>query len=252
MPDERIAEYAGTASGSVRGRTLRGQAMLRVGERGLAVALDEGELRLPYGRVEGWVIDEGELSVRISGGDVVRFSVETGARAVADALAAHACVLPELTRGLRALGSSRSRADSAQAALFAPLLGGRRRAARMRDPADRIQALDAEVLSRELTAALDDLAAARVRHAGPERRALVAALEDALAPLQRAVRQLGGAAARATASPDERRLVAWREWTEAVRLTFSAADACWPAVRAALDDAPRPSGSWRRWMASGP
>jgi hypothetical protein len=252
MPDERIAEFAGGVSGTVRGRAVSGAATVRLGERGLAIVVERGELRLPYGRLDGWVVEGDAVSVRITGGDAVAIVPSGGALALAEALGAHACVLPELTRGLRTLGSSRARADSAQGALFAPLISARRRAARMRDPARRIRALDAEELRTELAAALSGMVSGRVRQPGPERRALVAALEDAVLPLRAAIATLGTAAEAHARTPEPRRLAAWREWTEAARRAFAAADACWPAVRAALEGAEQPASLWRRWTWSGP
>jgi hypothetical protein len=251
MPDDRIVEFSAVLTGEVRGRGVNGPAIVRLGERGLALAMERAELRLPYGRLDGWAVDDVALVVYVAGGDVLRMEPAGGAAPLANALAVHACVLPELTRGLRALGSSRSRADSAQATLFAPLLAGRRRAARMRDPAGRLQALDARLIARELQNALAEIAAARVSHPGPERRALDAALEEAAAPLRAAVQALARAAEAYERAPDPRRLASWREWTESARAAFATADACWPAVRAALADAHSPSGRWRRWTRLG-
>jgi hypothetical protein len=247
VPDERISEFSGNVSGAVRGRTVAGPATVRLGERGMAVVMESAELRLPYGRLEGWRVHDEALSIRISGGDELTLRWPGGPLRLAEALASHACALPELTRGLRSLGSSRARADAAQSTLFAPLLAGRRRAARMRDPAGRMQALDAGLLEREIQAALGVIAAVRVRQPGPERRALDAALEEAAAPLLSAVRALATAAAAYTRAPELRRLAAWREWTEAARALFATADACWPAVRAALAGAHGVPPRWRRW-----
>ncbi|HUF29822.1 MAG TPA: M14 family metallopeptidase [Gemmatimonadaceae bacterium] len=251
MPDERIAEFAGEVSGAVRGRHARGGVTVRLGERGLAMLMDAGELRLPYGRLDGWSIDGDEISLAVSGGDRLNLRVTGGPRAFGEALDAHACVLPELTRGLRALGSARAKADVAQGTLFGPLLAARRRAVRMTDPRDRVQALDAALLRRELARAPSVLAVARVPRAGAERRALDAALEDAISPLLAAVDALGAAATAFARAAGARRLVAWRGWTEAARATFAAADACWPAVRSALAGAHDPPTRWRRWTRLG-
>ena len=250
MPDDRIAEFSGVVTGAVRGRAVRGEATMKLGERGLAIVVEQGELRLPYGRIDGWVLDAQGLSIRITGGDAIVMASAHGPRALAESLASHACVLPELTRGLRSLGSSRWRADVAQSTIFAPLLAARRRAARMRGPAERVQALDAEVLRREVDGALRAVAASRVRQEGPERRALLAALEDAAVPMRGALEKLGRAADAHGRAAEERRLAAWRQWTEAARDAFAAADACWPALRSALEGAHQPQARWRRWMGS--
>lgn len=251
MPDERIAEFAAEVSGVVRGRAVQGEATLRLGERGLAILVDKGELRLPFGRLEGWVLEGEVLSLRITGGDAIAVRTSRSARALTDALASHACVLPELTRGLRALGSSRARADAAQSALFAPLLAARRRAARLRVPDDRVRALDADVLGREFESAVRAITASRVRQPGPERRALAAAVDDAVHPVRVALMTLGAAAESYARAPESRRLSAWREWTDAARRAFAAADASWPAVRRELQGAYQPQGRWRRWIGSG-
>lgn len=246
MPDERIADFQGVVGGVVRGRAVEGDALLRVGERGVAIVLAAGELRLPYGRVDGWSAEGDLVSIFVTGGDVVDVRL-AAAPALIAALAAHACVLPELTRGLKSLGSARARADAAQSEIFAPLLAARRRAARMGDPESRVQALDAGRLARELDVALRAVSAKRVRQATPERRALDAALDDAVAPLTATLISLGRAAEAYGRSADPNRLVAWRAWTDATRAAFSAADACWPAVHAALEQAHQPAARWRRW-----
>ena len=247
MPDDRIAEFEGEVAGTVRGRPVRGAAIIKLGERGLAMVLGAGELRLPYGRVDGWTVDGDAVSIRVTGGDTVAVRVAGSPLAFGSALAAHACVLPELTRGLRSLGSSRARADVAQGEIFAPLLAGRRRAARMREPGGRVQALDAGLLARELVSAMRAIAVQRVRQPGPERRALDAALDDAAKPRMIAVSALGRAAESYGRAPDANRLVAWRAWTESVRGVFAAADASWPAIRDALAGAHAPPPRWRRW-----
>ena len=251
MPDERIAEFTGEVAGTVRGRAVRGEAIVRVGERGLAIVLPAGELRLPYGRLDGWAVEGESVLLHVSGGDLLDVRSPSMSGELDVALATHACVLPELTRGLRSLGSARAHADPAQGELFAPLLAGRRRAARVRDPAGRVRALDADLLARELDAALRTISARRVRQPGPERRALDAALDDAAAPLTASIAGLGEAAERFGRAPDSGRLIAWRAWTEAVRAVFAAADACWPELRKALAEAPAPPGRWRRWTHMG-
>jgi hypothetical protein len=247
MPDERIAEFAGEVEGIIRGRSVRGPATIRVGERGLAIVLAGGELRLPYGRLDGWSLQEGTTALHVSGGDVIAVRLPWGTSELDRALTAHAFALPELTRGLRSLGSARAHADPAQAELFAPLLAGRRRAARVRDPAGRVRALDAELLRRELDTALRTISAKRIRQPGPERRALDAALDEAAAPLLASVAALEEAAERFGRAPGSGRLIAWRAWTEAVRAVFAAADACWPAIWKAIEEAPAPPSRWRRW-----
>jgi hypothetical protein len=247
MPDERVVDFEGVVSGVVRGRAVQGEATVRLGERGMAMVLDAGELRLPYGRVDGWTVEGDAVAICVSGGDVLTVRVQRSAAALGTALAAHACVLPELTRGLRSLGSARARADVTQGEIFAPLLAGRRRAARMREPAGRVQALDSTLLARELEGALRTISAKRVKRASPERRALDAALDDAATPLRTAVAALGRAAESYGRAPETSRLIAWRNWTDAVRAVFMAADASWPAIREALAGAQEPAARWRRW-----
>src|SRR5688572_33433480 len=58
--------------------------------------------------------------------------------------------LPELTRGLRALGSSRHDARALQTVFFQPLMDARRRAADARDPDARMKAFDPRELGRQL------------------------------------------------------------------------------------------------------
>jgi hypothetical protein len=147
--------------------------------------------------------------------------------------------LPELTRALRALGSSRRSGGSLQSQFFHPLLDARRRAADARSPAARVRAFDAAELRRALDGSLQRIVAEWPDRREPIRRALRAELTERVAVYARALQTLAERAAAAVAADEESRLSAWRDWTTQLAATFDAADRGWLALRSAVDALPR-------------
>ena len=147
--------------------------------------------------------------------------------------------LPELARGLRALGSSRGgRGGSLQSQFFHPLIDARRRAADAKMAPARIKAFDAGELAKSLDRFLD-----RIVNEWPDkresvRRALRAELSERSGPYFAAIARLGDRAAESLQSPEESRLDAWRAWTSQLSATFHAADLTWLALRPALEALP--------------
>ncbi len=137
--------------------------------------------------------------------------------------------IPELARGVRALGTPGDPAhDIAVAyACLAPLLAVRRALVGVTDPARQVVVGNVPALRGQVEAALAALAAARAPDDAPRRRAEEARLEDAAAPLFRALDQLQVAATDLEAAL--RRpgagvvAVAWTRWVEALQGAFRAA-----------------------------
>jgi hypothetical protein len=139
--------------------------------------------------------------------------------------------LPELTRTLRALGSSRRGGGALQSQFFLPLLAARRRAADARSTSACVRCFDERELRKGLDRVLDKIVAAWPDHRAPVRRALHAELSERVATYLRALSR----AQEALKSADEAsRLGAWRAWTRHLVEVFEAADRSWMLLQAVV------------------
>jgi hypothetical protein len=167
-----------------------------------------------------------------------------------------AFALPEVTRGLRGLGSRRGSPGSDHDRFFAPLLAPLRRA---REAAERAApgwpraaafagAFDPPRMAAELRDTLAALATERWPESAPDRRALEAELHDLAEETLEGLDTLGAGTARLRdADDDETREGAWRAWRTALVRAFAAADRCWLAALPALADSRGGEGRlWRR------
>jgi hypothetical protein len=139
-------------------------------------------------------------------------------------------VIPELTRGLRALGSTRAGA-ALQSQFFHPLLEARRRAAEARSPDARIKAFDAAELRRALDRFVDRTSAGWPDNRESARRALRTELQERVEPYSAALRDLAERATAVNSAPESSRLDSWRAWTAQLVATFQAADRTWSSLR---------------------
>ena len=146
--------------------------------------------------------------------------------------------LPELTRTLRALGSSR-RGGTSQELFFNPLLDVLKRAASARTPGARIRAFDATDLRRALDKSIERIVTDWPDDRASVRRALRAELGHRTAPYTDALSLLSQRAAAAIDAPEETRLATWRAWTTQLALVFVVADRTWLALRNVVDSLPR-------------
>lgn len=141
--------------------------------------------------------------------------------------------LPELTRGLRALGSSRHDARALQSVFFHPLVEARRKAADARDADAKVKAFDARELERHLDRIVDrivnDWADLRVS----ARRAVRAQLKERVAPYAESLAELEARAAELRSADEGDRLTAWRAWTTQLAAVFSCADRSWISLQSA-------------------
>ena len=165
---------------------------------------------------------------------------------VRDAASVEFGELPELTRGLRALGSVRQGGPS-QTLFFGPLLDARRRAAGARSAPARVRAFNARDLATALERAVERIVADWPDDRGAARRALRAELTHRLDPYAQALRLLGDRAAPLldASAADAADVHAWRAWTTQLSNVFSAADRCWMTIRTVVETLPRP-GAGRR------
>jgi hypothetical protein len=208
------------------GNEVRGRGAAHFGEEAIVLETAAGALRVSYNALWGVEWRAGRLTIHAT--DVV-ISLH-GASALERAFAyvlERACELPELTTGLRSLGSRRGGSMLLQERFFAPLLQARRRLEEQRDIAWRLAAFDAAELRTRLETTLESFARERHPEHAPARRALEARLLDEAAPLLRALSQLEDAARDLRQVEDAAQFSAWREWTRLARLVFEQADRSW-------------------------
>jgi hypothetical protein len=153
--------------------------------------------------------------------------------------------LPELTRALRALGSSRRSGGSLQSQFFLPLLDARRRAAEARGAAACVGAFDPAELRRALDHAIDRIVTQWFDSRSSARRALRAELLERVSSYSRALTELSARATALLSADEPSRLAAWRAWTVQLAATFDAADRSWMALRSVVDSLPVPPKSSR-------
>lgn len=149
-----------------------------------------------------------------------------------------ACTLPEMTRGLRSLGTARGGSTQLQSRFFGPLLLARRRLQEPEPIEWRVSRFDAAALSARLTATIAELALERYPQSPPDRRAFEAVLEEALEPLSNSLAALAGATGHIGTAGEGRRFVAWRAWTRQLRRVFLEADRAWTSMTHSLQQAP--------------
>ena len=147
--------------------------------------------------------------------------------------------LPELTRALRALGSSRRSGGSLQSQFFHPLVDARRRAADARSAPARVRAFDSALLAQALERSIDRIIADWPDKRESVRRALRAEMQERASPYANALAVLADRATEAIAADEPRRLETWRAWTVQLAATFVAADRSWLALRSVVDALPR-------------
>lgn len=156
------------------------------------------------------------------------------------AVAEACCAIPELTRGLHSLGSSRARSNAAgQREFLAPLLDARRRAEEAVGRSAVVAAFDLDRVSTGLDKYVAALTA-RTSDARPAaRRAVAAAADDAVAPLREAIEAVRAAAPAAAQPPADARVASWRRWRAALQALFAAADRSWLALSSGAAAPPR-------------
>jgi hypothetical protein len=146
--------------------------------------------------------------------------------------------VPELTRALRALGSSRRSGGSLQSEFFMPLVDARKRAAEARSAQACVRAFDAQVLTRALDHAIERIVAGWPDERPSVRRAMRAELTERVADYTRALTVLSARATTALAAEETSKLDAWRGWTVQLAATFDAADRSWMSLRSVVDALP--------------
>ena len=228
--------------------TLRGAAagaaLVVVGDDGVTIsAASLGEpVALPFARLDGLAVAESHgrvaLTLFVAGGDAVEAEGGDALRAFAAELERRATALPELTRALRAVGTRRGGDGAEHDRFFAPLLDARARAEQADGWAAQVDAFAPERLRAAWAEAVARLCVERYPDSAPDRRALEAALEEALERTAGCLGRVETAARALREADDAARLRRWRRWIDEVARLFVEADRCWLASLHELADAP--------------
>ena len=246
MPEPSAAVPVRAIAARWASGTIDGPGTLRLDDAGIEVAGASGaRVHAPWEALGGAAWRVGHLALHGRHGESIVVDDDQGLDGTWVALVAHACPVPEFTRGLRWLGSPRGGHAAAQARFLAPFLQARRRLEDEPDLDRRVAAFDAGAIGERLDGALAGIAAGLYPESAPDRRALEAELGECVRPLHRALAGLDAAARAFGAAPDESRFVAWHAWVDAVQGVFSEADRAWGAALAVLPSAPPPRR--RRW-----
>jgi hypothetical protein len=239
--------HAGIPITSLRvGRTDVGSAIASIEDDALTIFVrvdgDDRALRLRFSTIDVVHVTGADVDIVVRDGRHVLFAAPPEFR---DELFTRTRAIPELTRTLRAFGSSRARRGAPgarttdaveQQRFFAPFLDARRVAGATTGDA-AIAAFSAATLAAALNETLRQFASDRQPEPGPARRALEAELLDASEPLFDALTALRETADAAIAAADDLRV--WRAWSAQLRATFETADRVWMSLDAALESAHR-------------
>jgi hypothetical protein len=214
--------------GMVRGREINAVAVAELHADALIIAEPGAKLRrVAWDAIDGLAYSATQLSLYLADGDVLELSGDESVRTLALQLTDHACTMPELTRGLRALGSRRGTPGAAHDAWFAPLLAVRRAVNGVSDARRQLALVDAGALSANMLRAMTELAALTAPGDKSRQRAIEAAMEEESHGMFEALNRLGltGEALRGTAA--DTLLLDWRRWAGALQEVFVAADEAW-------------------------
>lgn len=228
MTDDALLRVSVRLLGMVRGREINAVAVAELHADALTIAEPGAKLwRLPWSAIDGLVQTATQLSLYLADGDVLELSGDESVRTLALQLTDHACTMPELTRGLRALGSRRGAPGAAHDAWFAPLLEVRRAVNGVSDARRQLALVDAGQLHASMLRAMSALAALTAPGDSARQRAIEAAIEEESQGMFEALDRLAltGEALRGTA-PDTL-LLDWRRWASALQDVFVAADEAW-------------------------
>ena len=221
--------------GIVRGREIDTSATVTIDQDMLVLAWhDATPWRLSLSGIEGIAGGPASLTVYLVSNDVLELSGDEQLRPLGLQLLDRACAMPEITRGLKSLGSSRGTPVAAHDRWFAPLMAARRSVEGVSDPARQIMLFDAAMLTTEIERAIVEIAALVAPGDVAEQRAVEAALEEEAEALFTAVGIMGLAGDAVRGGSLDTRISDWRRWVETVRKVFAAADESWAGIAAEL------------------
>lgn len=232
VPEKAVLTVQAHIVGIVRGREIDSEATLELDEESIGIVWSRATpWRLALDGIDGLHVGGGDgavqLTLYLSSGDVLELTGDDRVRAFGAAVVERACVVPELTRGLRALGSRRGALGASHDAWFAPLLAARRAIEGVSDPLRQVELLNAERLRENMMSMIAELAAIRAPADAAMRRAIEAVLEEECEPMFEAIDHLAVAADALRGGGLDTRLLDWRRWMGVVREVFEAVDEGW-------------------------
>lgn len=239
MPDHVLEVTGVVARGTwaEREALVRGNLVLDDHAASLSSGSEEPFLIAPYSAFTDatWV---GETLTLYRYSDSLAISGSRDLNRAWGVVVERACILPEMTRGLRSLGTPRGGSAQLQTRFFGPLLLARKRL-QVPDALEwRVTHFDARALSARLVETIHELAMERFPESPPDRRALEAELGEALEPLAATLHVLAESTERVRSEPDGQRFVSWRAWTRQLRHVFLEADRAWSSMAHALRQGP--------------
>jgi hypothetical protein len=221
--------------GIVRGREIDTTASATIDQDSLVLAWEQSTpWRLALTGIEGIGGGHASLTVYLIGNDVLELSGDDQLRVLGLQLLARACVMPELTRGLKALGSSRGTPTEAHDRWFSPLLAARRSVEGVSDPVRQVALLDPRLLTAALVRAIAEIAAVKAPGDVAEQRAIEAALEEEADTVFTAIDMMAMAGDVVLGGALDTRIADWRQWVDMVRAVYAAADEAWASMSVEL------------------
>lgn len=214
--------------GFVRGREVDSEAVLELDHQSVVIRWSRATpWRLALDGIDGVSSGPNHLSMYLATGDVLELSGDDSVRAFGAAIEERACAVPELTRGLRVLGSRRGTIGTTHDAWFAPLLAARKAIEGVSDPLRQAALLNAQQLRDTMLTMIAEVAAIRAPADPAMRRAVEAVLEEECEAMFAAIDHLAIAADALQGGASDTRLLDWRRWIAMLRVVFEAADDAW-------------------------
>lgn len=221
--------------GIVRGQEIDNTATATIDQDALMLAWEQSTpWRLAFNGIDGIGGGSASLTVYLVGNDVLELSGDDQLRVLGLQLLDRACAMPELTRGLKSLGSSRGIPTDAHDCWFLPLLAARRSVEGVSDPVRQVALLDARVLTAALGRAIAEIAAVKAPGDVAEQRATEAALEEAAEAVFTAIDIMAVCGDAVLGGALDTRIADWRRWVDTVRTVYAAADEAWAGMSAEL------------------
>ncbi|MEO7362289.1 MAG: hypothetical protein ABI120_18305 [Gemmatimonadaceae bacterium] len=221
--------------GIVSGRELDAYAHLSLVDHALLLTWEHATAwQLELDGLDGVMSRANQLTLYLSSGDVLELTENDALRAFGARLLDRACAVPELTRGLRAMGSLRGTQGAAHDRWFGPLLAARRAVAGISDAERQVALVDAPTIAQQVHRVMTALSKELAANHPAMQRAVEAALQEESERVFTALDRLALAADVLRTSPMDTRLVDWRRWMNALREVFVAADQSWPGCAKVL------------------
>ena len=223
------------ALGIVRGSEIDAHANASLIGQSLVLAWENAHAwHLDLNGLDGIMPGNAQLTLYLNSGDVLELTENESLRAFAKQLLDVASAMPELTRGLRAMGSQRGAPGPAHDQWFAPLLSARRAVAGVSDAERQVALVNASHIAQSMQRTLTELAKEKAGDSAAMQRALEAALTQETEETFVALERMQLAADTLTGGAMDTRLLDWRRWAETLRDVFVAADRSWPRAAKVL------------------